>query len=125
MEPDELAVTLTSPLRPRTSQKTLADGLARLTRLTIKLIKPATAVSIALLPDNHPTTATASDRVAIELDLDQNNEDEGPCLHALDGRSVRVTLLATDERFPISRSPPQINESRACSRPQSSPTAAR
>ena len=102
MEPDpqELAMTLTQLAAVVLREKTLADDLNRLTRLTMKLIEPATATSIALLVDGHPTTAAASDRVAIELDLVQNTEDEGPCLLALDGRSVRVALLATDERFP-------------------------
>jgi GAF domain-containing protein len=102
MEPDaqELAATLARLAAIVLREKTLADDLRRLTRLTMQLIEPATGMSIALLVDGQPTSAAASDRVAIELDLIQNAEQEGPCLLALDGRSVRVALLATDERFP-------------------------
>jgi GAF domain-containing protein len=102
MEPNaqELAATLSRLAAVVLREKTLADDLGRLTRLTMKLNEPATGMSIALLVDGVPTSAAASDRVAIELDLIQNAEAEGPCILALDGRSVRVALLATDERFP-------------------------
>lgn len=99
-DPQQLAITLTQLAAAVLREKTLAGDLSRLTRLTMKLIEPAAAISVALLVDGHTTTAAASDRVAIELDLVQNAEDEGPCLLALDGRSVRVALLATGERFP-------------------------
>jgi GAF domain-containing protein len=99
-DPDELAATLSRLAAVVLREKTLADDLSRLTRLTMKLLEPATGISIALLVDGQPTSAAASDRVAIELDLIQNAEEEGPCILALDGRSVRVALLATDERFP-------------------------
>jgi GAF domain-containing protein len=102
MEPDqeELALTLTKLAVAVLREKSLADDLRRLTRLTARLISRSTAVSIALLVDGEPTTVAVSDRVALEVDLVQYDNSEGPCLLALIGNSVRVAHLPTDERFP-------------------------
>jgi GAF domain-containing protein len=102
MEPDqeELALTLTKLAVAVLREKSLADDLRRLTRLTARLISRSTAVSIALLVDGEPTTVAVSDRVALEVDLVQYDNSEGPCLLALQGNSVRVAHLPTDERFP-------------------------
>jgi GAF domain-containing protein len=81
-------------------EKSLTEDLARLAELTAGVIRPSTAVSIALLVDGRPTTVAVSDHVALELDLVQHNGDEGPCIAALAGSPVRVGFLTADERFP-------------------------
>jgi GAF domain-containing protein len=98
--PDDLAMTLTDLAIAVLREKSLSDDLARLTRLTVSLIRSSTAVSVAMLIDGKPTTTAVSDHVALELDLVQYEEDEGPCIAALAGSPIRVGFLQADERFP-------------------------
>jgi GAF domain-containing protein len=41
-----------------------------------------------------------TDHIALELDLAQYSGDEGPCIRALAGNTIRVGYLPDDERFP-------------------------
>jgi len=78
----------------------LADDLQRLSELVTRHLVRSSGASVALLIDGKPSTVAATDHVALELDLVQYNTDEGPCLAALAGRSIRVAFLPEDERFP-------------------------
>jgi GAF domain-containing protein len=102
MEPaqHELVTALTQLAASVLQEKSLGDDLQRLARLTDRLIRRSTGVSVALLIDGKPSTVAVTDRVTLELDLVQYNTGDGPCLAALGGNQVRVAFLATDERFP-------------------------
>jgi GAF domain-containing protein len=66
-----------------------------------KLVPNCTAASVALIVEGEATTAAITDRVALEVDLVQYANDEGPCLAAVDPpRAIRMDVVAEDERFP-------------------------
>ena len=73
--------------------------LERLIRFTCTAIPACDAASIALLIDGQPSTVAVTEHVALELDIAQYDNDEGPCLDALHGHPIRVDLLDRDERF--------------------------
>jgi GAF domain-containing protein len=81
-------------------ERSLADDLRRLAMLATQHLPSSSGASVALLVDGRPTTIGITDHIALELDLAQYNAEEGPCLTALAGRSVRVAYLPEDERFP-------------------------
>src|SRR5215203_5947999 len=97
---DELADALTQLAVGLLGETSLGEDLDRLARLARHLIPVSSGASIALLVDGEPSTAAVSDRVAIELDMVQYHEAEGPCLTALGGDAIRVAYLPSDERFP-------------------------
>jgi GAF domain-containing protein len=82
------------------SERSLKEDLDRLLKLTCQLIPVCAGVSVGLLVEGAPTTVAESDRLALELDLVQYDEGEGPCLLALNGHTVRVGIVASDDRFP-------------------------
>jgi GAF domain-containing protein len=99
-ETRQLQAALASLALSLFTERSLRADLQRLIRLTCRLIPDCSSGSIALLVDGRPTTSVVSDHVALELDLVQYDNDEGPCLLALGGETVRVGILAADERFP-------------------------
>ena len=100
MPESRLNTTLTLLALAVLKEKSLAEDLHRLASLATRHIPNSSAASMALLVDGRPSTVTVTDHVALELDLVQYEEDEGPCITALAGHAVRVAFLPTDERFP-------------------------
>jgi len=47
-----------------------------------------------------PSSVAITDHVALELDLAQYTNDDGPSITALAGSTIRVGCLPDDERFP-------------------------
>jgi len=82
------------------TERTLKADLERLARLACRLIPGCTGGSVALLVDGEPTTVAVTDRVALEVDMVQYDNSEGPCIRCVGGEVVRVALVAGDERFP-------------------------
>ena len=41
-----------------------------------------------------------TDRVALQMDLVQYDNNEGPCITALTGETIRIGFAPTDQRFP-------------------------
>lgn len=78
----------------------LHDDLEQLIRFSCQVLPGCDAGSIALLVDGKPTTVAISEHVALELDIAQYDNDEGPSLTALDGERIRVDIVEADERFP-------------------------
>ncbi|HEX3087762.1 MAG TPA: GAF and ANTAR domain-containing protein [Ilumatobacteraceae bacterium] len=100
-QPDsELTSTLTLLALAVLTERSLTDDLQRLLKVAMHQFESSSGGSIALLVDGKPSTVAVTDHVALELDLAQYHNDEGPCLTALGGRSVRVAHLPEDERFP-------------------------
>ena len=81
------------------TEQSLGGDLERLIRFTCTAIPACDAASIALLIDGQPSTVAVTEHVALELDIAQYDNDEGPCLDALQGHPIRVDLLDRDERF--------------------------
>jgi GAF domain-containing protein len=53
-----------------------------------------------MLVDGEPASVAVTDHVALELDMVQYRNDDGPCIAALGGEAVRIGFLPRDERFP-------------------------
>jgi GAF domain-containing protein len=78
----------------------LREDLNRITRLACELLPGCSGASVSLLVDGVPTTAAVTDHVALEVDMVQYDNGEGPCLASLGGDVVRVGFVPEDERFP-------------------------
>jgi GAF domain-containing protein len=79
----------------------LKADLERLARLACRLIDACSGASISMLIDGEPSTVATTDRVTLELDMVQYDNDEGPCVAALrGGDAIRIGFLPNDERFP-------------------------
>lgn len=100
-EPDaQLATKLTMLAIAVLNERSLAADLQRLCVLATRHLAKSSGASVALLVDGKPSTVAVTDHIALELDLVQYNKDEGPCMTALAGRSIRVAFLPEDDRFP-------------------------
>jgi GAF domain-containing protein len=97
---EELSTALTMLALAVLQERSLAEDLQRLTQLATKHLRLCSGASVALLVDGGPSTVAISDHVALELDLAQYHNAEGPCITALAGNTIRVAFLPEDERFP-------------------------
>jgi len=83
------------------SQRTLGGALANIAEAATVSVPRCDAASIALSIEGRPASAAVTARVALELDLVQYDEAEGPCLVALKSMSaVRIDLVEHGDRFP-------------------------
>ena len=78
----------------------LREDLEQVIGFSCRVLPGCDAGSIALLIDGAPTTVAVHEHVALELDVVQYRNDEGPCLSALGGERIRVDIVDADERFP-------------------------
>jgi len=82
------------------TQLTLAAKLAAVAELIRRADVGCDWVSIALVVEGTVTTAASTGATAVEVDLVQYRQREGPCLNAVRDRTdVRVDVLGSDERF--------------------------
>jgi GAF domain-containing protein len=83
------------------AQRSLPARLEAVAGMAKKLVPSCDAASITLIVEGEATTAAITDRIALEIDLVQYTNDEGPCLAAVDPpTAIRIDVLADDERFP-------------------------
>lgn len=88
----ELAVVLQT-------QRTLGGTLAHIAEVATSAVPYCDAGSIALSIDGRPTTASATARIALELDMVQYDLHDGPCLtsfHSME--TMRLDLVGVEER---------------------------
>ncbi len=82
---------------------TQSADLARLqaaAHIVARTVPGCDSASIGLLVEDAALTGACTSRLALEADLVQYREQEGPCLSAAGRRSaVRIDVLAEDERF--------------------------
>lgn len=98
--PQESVDRLHRVTRLLSTQRTLPAKLEAVVALVERTIPNCHAVGISMVIDGKPTTAAASDRLAVEIDLVQYRTGEGPCLAAMsDGNVIRIDLLEEDSRF--------------------------
>ena len=80
------------------------DGLRRIVAAAVDIVDGCDAASVSLLLEGEPTTAAASDRSILEVDLAQYRNDSGPCLDAArTGSSIRIDYWPADERYQPTR----------------------
>ena len=83
------------------SQRTLGAALASIAEAATVSVPGCDAASIAISIEGRPATATASARVALELDMVQYDVGDGPCLTSFRTTStMRVDLVDEGDRFP-------------------------
>jgi GAF domain-containing protein len=101
--PDEqlrLTEALTKLALSLLKEHSLTADLDRLVRVTCQLIADCSGGSVSMLIEGEPSTVATTDRVTLQLDVVQYDNNEGPCIAALGGESVRIGFVPTDERFP-------------------------
>ena len=100
--PDEvrLANVLTDLALALLSDKTLKADLERLARVACLMVSDCSGASVSMLVDGEPSTVAVTDRVALQMDLVQYDNNEGPCVTALTGEAIRIGYAPTDQRFP-------------------------
>lgn len=101
MSSDDLLSTLSRLADVLQTQSTLGGALANIAEVATASVPRCDAASVALSLDGRPTTAAATARVALELDLVQYDLHDGPCLTAFRTmESLRLGLVELDETAP-------------------------
>ena len=84
-----------------TSNDTIDAALQLVVTLASATVRGADGVSVSLHRHGRLMTAAASDETVLEMDHNQYDTGEGPCLSAAaEGRWFRVDALAEEERWP-------------------------
>jgi GAF domain-containing protein len=95
-----LADVLTKLALSLLNEHSLKSDLERLARLGCRVITNCSGASVSMLVEGEPSTVAVTDRVALELDLVQYDNDNGPCIAALGGEAVRIGFIPGNQRFP-------------------------
>src|SRR4051794_24014498 len=83
------------------TQKTLGATLATIAEATTMSVAGCDAATIAISIGGHPATAAMTATVALELDLVQYDNDDGPCLTSFRTASaLRIDLYEHGYTFP-------------------------
>jgi GAF domain-containing protein len=83
------------------STRTLGGALAQIAEAATTSVPRCDSATIAISVEGRPSTAAATARVALELDLVQYDHDDGPCLTAFRTlQSVRIDLVEEGDAFP-------------------------
>ena len=97
----ELLSTLSQLAEVLLTQRTLGGALANIAEVATTSVPFCDAASVALSVDGRPTTATATARVALELDMVQYDLHDGPCLRTFRSlEALRLDLVGLDEKLP-------------------------
>jgi GAF domain-containing protein len=95
-----LADVLTKLALSLINERSLKSDLDRLARVVCNLIPDSSGASVSMVVEGEPSTVAVTDRVALQLDLIQYDNNEGPCVAALGGEAVRIGFVPADQRFP-------------------------
>jgi GAF domain-containing protein len=83
------------------TQRTLGGALANIGEAATTSVPNCDAASVALSINGRPTTASATARVALELDLMQYDLHDGPCLTTFRTmETMRLDLVGLEEEVP-------------------------
>ncbi|MGB3409837.1 MAG: GAF and ANTAR domain-containing protein [Microthrixaceae bacterium] len=83
------------------TDRSLAADLQAAAELAVNTIDGCDACTVSVIVEGRPTTAAATDRVVVQMDLVQYEYDQGPCLDsARTGEVVSVEFVPSDERYP-------------------------
>jgi serine phosphatase RsbU (regulator of sigma subunit) len=76
------------------------EVLHRITVLATRTLAAAASCSVTIQSDDEPTTVTAANDLAVQLDELQYTADDGPCLQALrDNKVIQVDSMAEETRW--------------------------
>jgi GAF domain-containing protein len=83
------------------SQRTLGAALAGIAEAAVVSVPGCDAASVALSIEGRSATAAATARVALELDLVQYDNNDGPCLRAYRNiETLRLDIVEASDAFP-------------------------
>src|SRR4051812_19140301 len=83
------------------TERTLGVALANIAEAATRSVPGCDAATIAISVGGRPATAAMSGVVALELDMVQYDNDDGPCLTTFRSASaVRLNLYEQGEQFP-------------------------
>jgi GAF domain-containing protein len=100
LPPEGLRSRIEAVNRVLQSQRTLPAKLEALAEVLPRIVTGCDTVSMALVVEGRARTGAVSTQLAVEADLVQYRQQEGPCLTAVStDRTVRVDVLRQDERF--------------------------
>jgi GAF domain-containing protein len=98
---DDLVNTLQRLADVLETQRTLGVALASIAEAATKSVPGCDAATIALSISGRPATAAMTGTVALELDMVQYDNDDGPCLTSFrSGNALRLDLYEHGEAFP-------------------------
>ncbi|MCU1672320.1 MAG: response regulator receiver and domain protein [Frankiales bacterium] len=101
MSTNEVAVALEQLAAVLLSQRTLGAALAGIAEAAVVSVPGCDAASVALSVEGRSATAAATARVALELDLVQYDNDDGPCLTAFRNiETLRLDVIESGDAFP-------------------------
>lgn len=101
MTSENLLSSLTELAFALQTQRTLGGVLANIAEVATASVPRCDAASIALSIHGRPTTASATARIALELDMVQYDLHDGPCLTAFRTmETMRLDVVGLEEQLP-------------------------
>lgn len=98
---EDLLSTLSELAKVLRTQRTLGGALANIAEAATASVPRCDAASVALSISGRPVTASATARVALELDMVQYDLHDGPCLTTFrGGEALRIDLVELEARTP-------------------------
>jgi hypothetical protein len=98
---EDVLATLSQLADVLQTQRTLGTALANIAEVATRSVPRCDAASVALSINGRPTTASATARVALELDLVQYDLHDGPCLTTFRTmETMRLDLIGLEEQLP-------------------------
>lgn len=102
--PDQLAQSLAVLNGMLISEETLETTLRRVAELAQRTVGRCDAVGVALVHDGQASTAVCTSELALQVDKEQYETGEGPCLEAIRRfDTYTIGSLADDHRWPSFR----------------------
>jgi GAF domain-containing protein len=90
---DELALAVST-------DESLIASLDRLARAAVRLIPHCSGASVSMLVEGRSSMVCVTDRVALQIDLVQYDNNKGPSVITLTGDAIRIGFVSTGELFP-------------------------
>jgi GAF domain-containing protein len=101
MTSENLLATLSQLAEVLLTQRTLGGALANIAEVATTSVPSCDAASVALSINGRPTTASATARIALELDMVQYDLHDGPCLTTFRSmEALRLDLVGLEEKLP-------------------------
>jgi GAF domain-containing protein len=98
---EDLLATLSELADVLQTRRSLGGALANIAEVATRSVPRCDAASVALSINGRPTTASATARVALELDMVQYDLHDGPCLRTFRTmEALRLDLVGLEEQLP-------------------------
>lgn len=98
---EDLLSTLAQLAEVLQTQRTLGGALAHIAEVATTSVPRCDAASVSLSVNGRPATASATARIALELDLVQYDLHDGPCLRTFQTmEAMRLDLVGLEEQVP-------------------------